>query len=295
MRKIISLVLMMFLLLSAVGFAFAQESGPGSSSEDFNSQNSDILLNGDSEDESSSPENPESFQIEDGFIPNSDDANTQLDVEDSIPDAEDIGFFRDRIDRIALWFTFDKEKRIERALEKAERRLAIAESIALENPEKAEIARERYEYFISKAESALENLDESPVNADGSQKEISKIVRAQNRFEKHRAMADAIHERALEHLENSETSPEKIERFKMFHERAIDRIDMSEEKWLEKREAAVLRHKVIADISDEELEAMVGDIEKSEGLQKFREMRKERDRVTKEEPARVHRAILVPA
>ena len=195
--------------------------------------------------------------------------------EENIPEAKRIGFFENAFDNIGFAFTFNKENKIRRALELAEKRLAEAEILAEENPEEAERARERYDAFVAKAEEVLEEISDAE-NENLSIDNIEKIARIQNRFEKHRENAERIYTRALERFENNNASDEKIERFENFYERALERSNKMEDKIIQKRESAIKRHKVLVEKSDEELENILKDIEKKEGLSEAREVRMEK-------------------
>ncbi|MEA3248313.1 MAG: DUF5667 domain-containing protein [Nanoarchaeota archaeon] len=203
-------------------------------------------------------------------------------VEDSsgeivIPEAREVGFFEDVFDRVGFAFIFNKERKIERALELAEKRLAEAEAFAEEDPEKAEKAQERYDNFVAKAEEILEKIEAQKSNDEAhSVKDMEEIARIQNRFEKHREQAEEIHIRAIERFRNNNASEEKIERFENFYERALNRSDNMEQKVLQKRERVLNQYKVLSGKSDEELKVILGGIESKEGLVKAREMRLER-------------------
>lgn len=194
-----------------------------------------------------------------------------------IPEARKIGFFENMFDNVGFAFTFNKEKKITRALELAEKRLAEAEALAEENPEEAERAQERYNDFIVKAEEILEEISDAKAeNENLSIDEIEKMARIQNQFERHREQTARIYTRALERFGKNNASDEKIERFENFYDRALNRSNRMEDKILQKREAAIKRHKVLAEKSDEELENILQNIEEREGLTEAREQRVER-------------------
>ncbi len=200
--------------------------------------------------------------------------------EADIPEAKKIGFFENMFDNVGLAFTFNKEKKIARALELAEKRLAEAEALVEESPEEAERAQERYNDFIAKAEKVLEKISDAKAeNENLSIDEMEKMARIQNQFERHREQTAKIYTRALERFEKNNASDEKIERFENFYDRALNRSDKMEEKILQKREAAIKRHKVLAEKSDEEIESILEEIEEREGLTEAREQRVERAEV----------------
>ena len=202
------------------------------------------------------------------------------DSEVDIPEPGRVGFFENSFDRVKAAFMFNKERKIEFALERAEKRLAEMEALAETDPERAERAQERYDAFIAQAEEILANIEaHKGDNMDRSKDDLGQIARIQNRFERHREHADEIYTRALERFEMNNASDEKIERFEMFYERSLDRNQQMEEKIIERRENAIKRHKALAELSDEELETILGEIEEKEGLVQAREKRMERAEV----------------
>lgn len=192
----------------------------------------------------------------------------------NLPEAKKIGFFENMFDNMGYAFIFNKEKKIQRALELAEKRLAEAEILAEENPERLERAQERYDAFIEKAKEALEKISDAKAeNEHISIENMEKIARIQNQFERHREHIDMIYDRALERFDANNASEEKLARFDMFRERALNHSNEMEAKIIAKRETAIKRHKVLAEKSDEELEDMLEDIEEREGLTAAREKR----------------------
>ena len=208
-----------------------------------------------------------------GFVVAGEDDSEEFEI----PEAKDVGLFENVFDRIGFAFIFNRERKIERALELAEKRLAEAEAFAEEDPEKVERAREKYEEFVAKAEEILEGIEEQKSDDENrSISDMERIARIQNKFERHREHAEEIHIRALERFRKNNASEEKIERFENFYERALNRSDQMEEKILQKREVVINRHKVLAAKSDEELEVILEKMESNEGLVKSREARLER-------------------
>ena len=209
-----------------------------------------------------------------------------------ISEAKEVGFFENSFDNIRLSFTFNKEKKIERILDMAEKRLIEAEAMAEENPEKAEKAQEKYDALVAKAEKTLSKIEESKNGVNGSAEDISKMARIQNKFEKHREHAEMVHARAMKRFEENNASDEKIARFEGLYEKAMDRADDMEAKVLEEKENAVKKYKVLADMSDEELETVLENIEEKEGLVEAREMRTERAEVRSEEVSKIRERVV---
>jgi len=210
----------------------------------------------------------------------------EAEEEIELPEPGRIGFFENMFDHIKLGLTFNKERRVERALEMAERRLAAAEALVEEDPEGAEKARERYEFFLGKAESAMEGMSEIGWKPDpdrkcedGEGKCVHKLVRAQDRIEAHREKVEAMHLRALEKLEARNASEEKISKLEVLFEKSNDRLDRAEEKVLQKRENAKIKYKVLSEGNESELNETLRSIEGEEGFLRAREKRKARAEV----------------
>lgn len=195
------------------------------------------------------------------------------DSEDAIIQPRKVGFFENQLDKLQLAFTFNKEAKINKVLEMAEKRLAEAELLADEDPEAYEEAQELYDELLAEAEEILAEVESEDGNENQSVEYISKITRIQNRFEAHEGHVDEVYTRALERFEANNASDEKIARFEMFYDRALNKSGKVEEKILEKREVAIKEYKSLSEMSDEELEELLAQIEEREGLAEDREKR----------------------
>ncbi|MCK4649710.1 hypothetical protein KAT36_00615 [Candidatus Pacearchaeota archaeon] len=198
-----------------------------------------------------------------------DDVNSEIEI----PEAKKVGFFENAFDQMRLAFTFNKEKKIERVLSMAEKRLAEAEAMADENPEKAERAREIYDKLVSRAEEIFEKMESNTDGINGSVSDMERIARIQDKFERHREHTDEIYTRALERFEANNASDEKIERFEMFYDHALNRSYKMEEMILDRQENIMNKHKILSEMSDEELENLFKKIKEDEGLVRAREER----------------------
>ncbi len=200
------------------------------------------------------------------------------DDEIPLPEAKKISAWGNFRDRMKFAFTFNNEKKVEVALEIAERRLAHIEALAETDSEAAEKAMEKYELYLARAEAAAARLEEVRAkNANESLDGISRMVRAQNRIEIHRERAEAMHLRALEHLEQSNASEEKIARFEGFYDRELEKLDEMEARFLEKKENAKIKYKVLAEKNETEVERRITKVEEVEGLLQYRKDRIARD------------------
>lgn len=198
------------------------------------------------------------------------------DGEDVVPEAKKVSFFENFRYRIDLVFTFNKEKKIEKILEMAEKRLAEAELLAEENSEAYTKAQERYDALVSRAEEILAGIEEGGDGVNGSLGDVERVFRIQDKFERHRAHADEIYTRVLEKFEANNASDEKIARFEMFYERTLNKSYKMEVRILEKRENAIRKYKNLSNGDDDEVNEVLKEIEDREGLNKFREERMER-------------------
>ncbi|MDH3352910.1 MAG: DUF5667 domain-containing protein, partial [Nanoarchaeota archaeon] len=207
-----------------------------------------------------------------------------------------VGFFENAFDGFRFKFAFNKEKKIEIALERAEKRLAEAELVFGEDPEKIAAAQEKYDAFVAEAEEILAKIAENQAD-DGneSMENLEKITRIQNKFEKHRAQSEKIYTRALEKFEENNASEEKIERFESFYERALNRSDEMEERALQNKENAIKRHKALSEMSDNELQGLVEKIDSKEGLTQARVKRIEQEQVRVQKFAKIKNQEIVRA
>lgn len=197
-------------------------------------------------------------------------------ADDAVPEPKKIGFFKNQMFKLNLAFTFNKERKIDKVLEMAERRLAEAELLAEEDPEAYVRAQERYDDLVARAEEILSKIGDGDGDENKSIGYMEKVARIQNKFERHRDHADEIYARALERFAANNASDEKIARFEMFHERALNRSDQMEARILEKRENAIRKHKALSEMSDSELEGLLVRIESGEGLAEARAVRMDR-------------------
>jgi hypothetical protein len=184
--------------------------------------------------------------------------------------------FDKAMDNIRVSFTFNKERKAERSLAIAEERLAEAEKLTERGQlERADRSRAQYEKFLSRAEKSIEEM-ETNGNLNKSEQSIRSIARIQDKFEDHQSK---ISERKTNFLENhaeNMTEEELIkldELFEKFEVKSEELID----KTLKKRDNIETKYKVQAELSDDELENLLEEIDSEEGLKEAREMRKAKD------------------
>jgi hypothetical protein len=258
MGKTITLLLVAFLLIGTLGFVFAEENTTDNETE--------------AENETETPEVNETETPEVNETEAENETETPEVPEVETPEAKKVGFMK----RLRFTFTFNKEKKIERALEIAEQKLAYANSIELENPEKAAKIRAEYDEFVARAEEILEKIQSRADDENKSAGEVSRLVRIQEQFDKHNEITDALYARALERFEANNASDEKIERFNEFYARALEKNNRTLQRVLEKKKDSLKKYKVLSEKSDEELEEALEEIEEEEGIDEERKERKER-------------------
>jgi hypothetical protein len=182
-------------------------------------------------------------------------AENETDVDDELPEPG-IGpgnaFYgiENSWDKMRLAFTFNKEKKIQKAIEMAEERLAEAE--ASNDSELAEEARLRYEEFIAKAEEALENIEAK--KAEGLVVAIAQTVRAQERIEAHMEKVSGVHNRILERLRaEGNMTEEQIAHLEEVFGRIQDRAERAQNRVEQRQENLRARYKVLTNATDEEI------------------------------------------
>jgi len=192
----------------------------------------------------------------------------------TLPSANPTGFFGRTMDRWALAWTFNAEKKMNKSLELAEKRLAEAEILAETNPEAAELARERYEFFLGKAQDAMQKIEDREArDLNRSQAQLEKIAQIQNRFEEHREKVDAIHTEILERMQARNASQEQIAKVEEAFGKANERFTESIARVEERQSQAQLKYKVLGDFTDEQVRARIAQIENQSGLLQQRAQR----------------------
>ena len=188
-----------------------------------------------------------------------------------------INGFERVMENFRLSLISNPEKKAERALEFAEERLAEIEKLTEEGDfERAEKLREHYEKMIQRSEEAMGKME---FNGDlkKSENALRAMARMQNDIEGHEEKINEIHTRILENNENM--TDEELENLEELFEVLSERGEEIAEKAAEKRENFETKHKVLSEMTDEELLEFLEQIESEEGLFEEREMRLEREKV----------------
>lgn len=169
------------------------------------------------------------------------------------------------MDSAGVMFTFDKAKKAAKALGVAEERMAEVEYLA-ENGhfEKAKKARAGYAKYLGISQEEVEKLYDEK-NAEASEESLRKITKIEGDMQRHGLTIEAIEER-MEQRENAEITPEqktemeaRMSQYKMDIDTALDKIE-------QEREKARIKHKVLANLSDDEMEGLLSMIEEKEGF-----------------------------
>lgn len=194
--------------------------------------------------------------------------------ETELPEPGRIGWFENSWDKMRLSWKFNKEAKLRAALEIAEERLAEADAIAETDPEKAEILRQRYEYFVERAQKALEDLENSDsADVEGLNNSMRKMARAHARMEEHHARAILAHDQILERMRANNASEDKLDQIGGLFERFENRSKMLNEDAEHRRERMETKFKVLAQKNDSEMMRLREHINDEEGYEKAYRMR----------------------
>lgn len=182
--------------------------------------------------------------------------------------------WENRWDKWRLRFTFNKEKRFQKAIEIAEERLAEAQ--ATNDSEAAERAQERYDYFIDKAEEALEKMEGK--KGDKLEKALAQTVRSQERIEAHKEKVSAVHNRILERLRaNENLTDEELAHLEEVFGRIEDRAERAQNKVGQRQEVLRARYKFLNNASDEEINKTIEEL-REEHQERIQEKLEKRQR-----------------
>ena len=179
------------------------------------------------------------------------------------------------MDRIRLAFTFNRERKAERAMLMAEERLAEADAMITANQTAfAERAQERHDFFVQKAEEALADIESDGEEAV-AENALRIITRIQNRIEAHQEKVEAVHTRILERQSETMTD-EQLEHLEEVFANIKERANNAEAQVSQRKENVKTKYKVLTEKSDEEVEEVLDEIESEEELAQNRLSRKER-------------------
>lgn len=200
-----------------------------------------------------------------GFV-SAEENNSEVNIQN----AGSINAFERMMERIQLSFISDPEKKAEKTLEYAEERLAEIEKLTEEGKlEEAAKLQKHYQRMIGKSEKAMERI-EANGDINKSQNALRKMARIENQIEKHNEKRDMIHLRLLDKENLTAEEIEEIEDLFGEIENSSESLDELAEARKENFETKL---KVLSELSDEELENLLAQIESQEGILEEREER----------------------
>ncbi|MBN1792505.1 hypothetical protein JW826_02365 [Candidatus Woesearchaeota archaeon] len=180
-------------------------------------------------------------------------------------------------DRMRLAFTFNKEKKAQKALMIAEERLAEFRVMAEKGKaDKAEKARARYELFLQRSQEAAEDIGRAE-DADGAMDAWRRIAGLQNAVEAHRDHLAKVTERIETALQNGNLTDDQKAKLEAMLDKVETQSEEFEAKVDSKKDSVKIKYKVLSGKSDEEVEDEELTVDDQSGLSKARiERAKER-------------------
>lgn len=176
------------------------------------------------------------------------------------PDSPLYGLER-AMERISLSLTFNKAKKASKALGYAEERLAEVEEMAEEdNVEAAQEAQEDHDALINETEELVDEL-ETNGDEETAENALGDVVELKFRIEAHSEKVARIKNRILERkIASGNWSEEKIAQMRGVFDKIIAKSQEMDAKMEQKRENIRTKLKVLSELTDEELEALEGQI-----------------------------------
>lgn len=174
------------------------------------------------------------------------------------------------MERVGMALTFDKAKRAEKSLMHAEERLAeVKAMVQAGKMDQAEKARNFHETALEDVEKNLEEI-ESDGEESKAESALKKVIALQDKLEAHQGKVTAVHLNILERQSETMTEDQLANLEEVFS-KIEDRTDQAEQKLIQRKENIKTKYKVLSDMTDEELEKKVNEIETE--LQENREER----------------------
>lgn len=202
-------------------------------------------------------------------------ATTQAQASTSITPASPFYGLTTAWERVQLAFTRDAEKRADKAMSFADKKLTEVEVLAQQGDfERSERSLARYEQLMEQASEAVERLETA---RDGQEASASLEATTRVRANMQARLDNVIdvHERILER--QAETmSDEQLERVEHAFNRINDATLRADNRFEESRERAKVRSKVLANLSDEQANELEANISAQIGLQAALEARSEK-------------------
>ena len=178
------------------------------------------------------------------------------------PDSVVYGLDR-AIERINLALIFNKIKRAEKALLIAEERLAEVEAMIEKNKlDKAEIAQQKYKEITEDNEKTIDEI-ESEGDNETSAKVLRDVIGLELKAMSHREKVVFVKNRILER-QSGKMTEEQIAHLREVFDKIISKASEMENKTAEKRNRIKVKHKVLAELTDEELEDFEAELKQKE-------------------------------
>ena len=180
------------------------------------------------------------------------------------------------LDDLSLALTFDEEAKVEKSLEIAEERLSETQEMVEEgNTEAADEAQAGYEEAVTGAEESVEEL-ETDGTVEDSEDALGTVSELQDKIEGHAAKVAAVKDAIL--LRKAGTmSEEQLAHLTTVFARIKAKALEMETKTTQKKEKAKIKYKALSGKTDEEVDAVMEEIEEKAGLAKSRMERVEKE------------------
>ena len=201
-------------------------------------------------------------------------AEAQAEVRAGITPASPLYGLATAWERVQLSFVRNPERRAERALSLADKKIAEIEVLAERGEiQRAERAEQRYEELLEQATQAIERLEEADSYEDAQTRlEASSRARANLQVRLERVVE--THERILER-QADRMSEQQLERLEQAFARANNAALQADARFEESQERVKTRTKVLGNLSDEEADALEANVSARTGLEARLDMRAE--------------------
>jgi len=188
----------------------------------------------------------------------------ELEIADAGIGPDSVVYGLDRaIERINLALTLNKVRRAEKALLIAEERLAEVKAMIEKNKlDKAEIAEQKYKEITEENEKTIDEI-ESNGNNETSAKALKDVIGLELKAKSHREKVAFVKNKILER-QAGKMSEEQIAHLKKVFDRIISKASEMENKTIEKKNKVKIKHKVLAELTDEELEDFESELKQEE-------------------------------
>lgn len=202
--------------------------------------------------------------------------STQIETEEAgITPESPIAYSAEQaMEQIRMALTFNKEKKTELCLRYAEERLAETEKLYARNQTKyLEKAQERYEKQIQRIEKLSDEID-SDGNTENAKEALELSSNIEARLQIHQEKVALIKSRILERQRERMTT-EQIAHLEEVFSKVQNKTKIAEQKTAQKRENSRIAYRTLANLTDEELNTLVQEIESKNTIYERRNVIKE--------------------